>query len=390
MRVCLIAVTMDENRAGIARYCYNLFKNLKRIDGENEYILVRRKASNECDCDGELVVPYPKIPMKRTIGNYIQLPLELKKEKFDVIHDLSQISPFIFNFSSSKVLTIHDLSPILFPETYGKIHVFLQKYILPKTLKNVDKVIAVSENTKKDIVKYLGFPEESIEVVYNGVDERFKPLSHDLCSYDLKRDAFARTAMQNSLSHDLCSYDFSPYILFVGTLEPRKNVTTLLKAFYILKKRKEVMHKLVIAGGKGWKNKEVYETMRRLNLSNSVKFLGYVPDEELPKLYSGADLFVYPSLYEGFGLPPLEAMACGCPVITSNVSSLPEVVGDAGIMVNPLDINGLADAVYKVLNDEGLREEMVKKGLKRVRMFGWEECARKTLRVYEEVRKNAF
>ena len=360
MRVCLIAVTMDENRAGIARYCYNLFKNLKRIDSENEYILVRRKASNECDCGGELVVPYPKIPMKRTIGNYIQLPLELKKEKFDVIHDLSQISPFIFNFSSSKVLTIHDLSPILFPETYGKIHVFLQKYILPKTLKNVDKVIAVSENTKKDIVKYLGFPEESIEVVYNGVDERFKPLSHDSCLYD-----------------------FSPYILFVGTLEPRKNVTTLLKAFYILKKRKEVMHKLVIAGGKGWKNKEVYETVRRLNLSNSVKFLGYVPEEELPKLYSGADLFVYPSLYEGFGLPLLEAMACGCPVITSNVSSLPEVVGDAGILVDPLDVNGLADMMYKVLNNEDVREKMVKKGSKRAKMFSWERCAEETLRVYE-------
>jgi|Deesub1362B_J571_1020462.scaffolds.fasta_scaffold00102_53 glycosyltransferase involved in cell wall biosynthesis len=365
MKIGLITVAMDEKRAGIARYCYNLIKNLKKIDNKNEYILIHRKKTSEegSHLNRELIIPYPRVPLKRTIGNYLQLPLKLKKESFDLIHDPSQISPFLFSFPSLKVLTIHDLSPILFPETYGMIHVFLQKYILPKSLKNVDKVIAVSESTKRDIVKYLGFPEEDIKVIYNGVEERFKPLDQDLCSHE-----------------------YTPYILFVGTLEPRKNITTLLKAFYILKK-KGIKHKLVIVGGKGWKYRKIYEVVKKLNLSENVKFLGHVADDELPKLYSGADLFVYPSLYEGFGLPPLEAMACGCPVITSNVSSLPEVVGDAGIMVDPLDKNGLADAIYKVLNDEGLREEMVKRGLKRVKIFSWEICAKETLKVYREVVK---
>ena len=203
-------------------------------------------------------------------------------------------------------------------------------------------------------------------MVYNGKNERFKPLN---------QKEVAEVKQKYNL-------DF-PFILFVGVLQPRKNIPTLIKAYYKLKKE-GIKDKLVITGGKGWQYKEIFETVERLNLQKEVIFTGHIPDDDLPKLYNAADLFAFPSLYEGFGIPPLEAMACGIPVITSNTGSLPEVVGDAGIMVDPYDIDGLAKAMYEVLNNEGLKEEMVKKGLERAKMFSWKKCAKEVLDVYEE------
>jgi len=365
MRIGLITSSIDENRAGIGTYGYNLVGNLTKIDKENEYVLIHHYRTDDeiYKENAELIIPYPQIPLRKTIGNNIILSRKLRNHDFDIVHDLAQISPFLFRSPSKKILTIHDLTPILFPETYGLIHVFLQKYVLPMTLKNVDMIITVSKNTKQDVIKYLKIPEEKITVIHNGVDGRFKPLKN---VNDIKE-----------------KYDIkSPFILYVGTLEPRKNIPTLIKAFYIIK-NKGIKHMLVIAGGKGWKYEAVYKTVKELNLSKSVLFLGYVPDEDLPKLYNAADLFVYPSLYEGFGLPPLEAMACGCPVITSNTSSLPEVVGDAGIMVDPYDVVKMANVLHEVLSNEGLREDMIKKCLERARMFSWKKCAEETLKVYK-------
>jgi len=170
-------------------------------------------------------------------------------------------------------------------------------------------------------------------------------------------------------------------------LEKRKNIPTLIKAFYESKRRR-TNHKLVIVGKKGWKYDDIFETIDALNLKNEVIFTGYVPKEDLVKFYNTADLFVYPSVYEGFGLPPLEAMACGCPVITSNISSLPEVVGNAGITVNPYDVEELVEAMYRVLNDEDLRKELSKKGLERSKLFSWRKTAEETWKVYEEVFNN--
>jgi glycosyltransferase involved in cell wall biosynthesis len=245
------------------------------------------------------------------------------------------------------------------------IHTFLQRYALSRTLKNVDMIITVSKSTKKDVIKCLKFPEEKIKVIYNGVDERFKPLKN-----------------YNDVLH---KYNINPpYILYIGTLEPRKNIPALIKAFYKLKKR-GIRHKLVIVGKKGWKYKQIFRVVEDLNLRRDVVFTGYVSYNDLPKFYSAADLFVYPSLYEGFGLPPLEAMACGCPVITSNVSSLPEVVGDAGFIVDPSDIGGLSRTIKELLANDSLRENVIRKGLKRIKEFSWEKTAKESLKVYKEV-----
>lgn len=361
---------MDGNRTGIGSYTYNLTRNLLRIDNENEYVLIHRYQTDnpiyrEAD---EIIIPFPRIPLRETIGNNILLPFKLRKYKLDIIHDPSQISPFLFNPSPKKVLTIHDLTPILFPETHGGIHTFLQNNILPRSLKRVDSIIAVSNSTKNDIISYFKIAEARVKVIYNGVDEIFQVLHEDEME-DVKE--------KYEIKH--------PFILYVGTLEPRKNIPTLLRAFYLLKK-KGIQHRLVIAGGKGWKYKSVYKTVNELNLQKEVIFTGYIPSEDLPKIYNAADLFIYPSLYEGFGLPPLEAMACGTPVITSNTSSLPEVVGDAGILVDPLDVKKIADVMYKVLNNMDVRDRMVKRGLERAKMFSWEKCAEETLGVYESLR----
>jgi len=237
----------------------------------------------------------------------------------------------------------------------------------PRTLKTADKIITVSNSTKNDLMNHFNIPKEKIRVIFEAADEKFKSLNN-------------KETKEVKYKYHL---NF-PFILYVGGLAVHKNIPALIKAFYKVKK-KGIQHKLVITGTKRWKYKEIFETIDKLDLQNDVVFTGYVSDEDLPALYNAADLFVYPSIYEGFGLPPLEAMACGTPVITSNTSSLPEVVGDAGIMVDPYDVNGLADAMHEVLANEGLRANMIKNGLERAKMFSWEKCARETLKVYEEV-----
>jgi glycosyltransferase involved in cell wall biosynthesis len=289
---------------------------------------------------------------------------ELKE--LDIIHNPCQI-PTLFNFKQKCIITVYDLTPLLFSETHEKGRVLMHKYLFPLILKKSDKIISISHHTKNDIIKHFKIPEDNIKVIHLAANENYKPLN------------------ENEINNIKQKYNLNyPFILYVGTLEPRKNIPTLLKAFYKLKKQ-GIKHKLVITGKKGWKYKSIFETIEKLNLQKDVIFTGYVPDEDLPALYNAADLFVYPSIYEGFGLPPLEAMQCGTPVITSNTSSLPEVVGDAGIMVNPYDVDELANKMYEVLTNDGLREELSKKGIERAKLFSWKKCAEEHLKVYEEV-----
>ena len=270
-------------------------------------------------------------------------------------------------FKQKYIITIHDLTLFITPKESKSGRPTFYKLFYPRTLRTADKIIADSNSTKRDLINYFNVPEEKIRVILLAADEKFKALNNEKIN---------EVKQKYNLKY--------PFILYVGGLAFHKNIPTLIKAFYKIKKD-EKKQKLVIAGGKGWKYKEIFETIDKLNLQNDVIFTGYVLDVDLPALYNAADLFVYPSLYEGFGLPPLESMACGTPVITSNTSSLPEVVGDAGIMIDPHDVDGLADAMHKVLSNEGLRDDMIKRGLERAKMFSWERCARETLEVYEEV-----
>lgn len=371
MDIGLIANVIDGKRTGVGNYTYNLIKNLLKIDNENSYTLIHNIQSSDeiYKDDEELIIKYPDIPFRITVGNNIVTARKISQSSFDIVHDPSQISPFLFRSDFKKVLTIHDLTPIIFPETHSVIHSLQQRLILPKTLKNIDKIVVVSRNTQLDVINHLKVEEEKTELIYCGRDERFKPIKDE---HELER-----IRKKYNLP--------SKFILDVSTLEPRKNISRLIEAFYQLKTKVHISHKLVIVGRKGWKSKEIFNTIKRLNFQNEVMLTDYLNDEDLPIVYNLADMLVYPSIYEGFGLPPLEAMASGCPVIASNTSSLPEVVSDAGILINPYNIDEIANAMYEVLNDDCLRENMIKKGLKRANLFSWDKTAKETIKLYNQL-----
>lgn len=270
------------------------------------------------------------------------------------------------------IITVHDLIKYFDIKGYG---LFIHhpnrrdRFYLNldyKGIKKAKRIIAVSQSAKNDLMHYLGIPDERISVVYEGTDHMlFRPVRNRIHNF--------------------------PYVLFVGTEQPRKNFTSLLKAFSKLKGKPRFKDlKLVKVGNPDGREVDyrgqTMEVVKALRLVNEVIFTDYfVPEADLPAYYSGAEVFVLPSLYEGFGLPPLEAMACGCPVVTSNTSSLPEVVGEAGIMVDPDDIDGLAQAMRQVLTDSKLRDDMISKGLEQSKKFSWGKTAEETLKVYREL-----
>ncbi len=279
-----------------------------------------------------------------------------------------QINPYLINKDVKKILTVHDLIPIIFSKNLPLLYKLWGPSL--KLIKNrTDHIITDSKNSKNDCIKYLGIPEDKIDVIYLGPDKRFRPL---------KNKDTIREYLKNKYDIDM------PFILYVGTVELRKNIQLLIKSFYKLL-NKGLKIKLVLIGNLGHGFKEISETINDLGISKEVIFLGYVPMDDLIKFYNATELFVFPSFYEGFGLPPLEAMACGCPVITSNTSSLPEVVGDAGIMVDPYDIEDLSDKMYQIMTDEGFREYLGDECYNRSKKFSWDETARETWKIYETV-----
>jgi glycosyltransferase involved in cell wall biosynthesis len=268
-----------------------------------------------------------------------------------------------------NVVTIYDLTALLFPQHHTAETRELQLRKFRFAQEEADVVIAISEATKRDIVAHLKIPAQRVRVVYGGASPAFRPIED--------REAVARTLVPMELVPD-------DYILYVGTIEPRKNIVRLIDAYdqtrRIVSQR---VPRLVLAGASGWGCREVFERVETLGLEEAVVFLGRVPPEVLPALYNGAVLFVYPSLYEGFGLPPLEAMACGVPVITSNVSSLPETVGDAGVLIDPADTQALAAAIVSLLEDARRRVALSAHSLTRAGLFSWKRAARETLAIYE-------
>jgi len=288
-------------------------------------------------------------------------------EQIDVFHGLDQAG-FPFFFKKGKcVVTVHDVIALALPELFPMKKRLVLKTAFSTIRKQVDLVVAPSESVKEDVMRHLKVERERIVVIPEGVEERFQPSGDPVRLEAVRR-----------------KYGLPPeYVLFVGVLEPRKNIPTLLRAFALLLAEKlDLGLKLVIAGGRGWGLAEIGTMVRSLGLQGHVLFPGFIDEADLPHLYRGALLFVYPSLYEGFGLPILEAMGCGVPVITSNTSSMPEVAGDAAVLVDPTKPETLALAMASVLTDEALREKLRQKGIARARGFSWDAVARKTLEVY--------
>jgi glycosyltransferase involved in cell wall biosynthesis len=271
---------------------------------------------------------------------------------------------------------VHDLSFVRDPESATPA---LRQYLnatVPRSVATANHVLADSQATKEDLMELYSTPNDKITVLYSGVDSRFAP--------EKQRGEEERIRSRYKLGHQ-------PFILGVGTLHPRKNYSRLISAFAQIadvSRRldgKSINHNLVIVGKKGWLFDSIIADAARLGIRTRVVFPGYADDEDLPALYRTAELFVFPSIYEGFGLPPLEAMACGTPVVTSNVSSLPEVVGDAGLTVDPTDIHALANAMSRALQDTQLRQQMSQRGLAQAGKFTWLRAAHQLVQVYQQV-----
>jgi len=239
------------------------------------------------------------------------------------------------------------------------------KLLLRRSIKKSEKLISVSETVKKDILFRFNIPDDKIVVIPLGVSDIFSKTIN------------SKVTFKYSISNK--------YILFVGNIEPKKNLIRLLKAYHKLINEGKISHQLVIAGQKGWKYKEIFKTVQSLNLQDKVVFTGYIPENNLPALYSMAELFVFPSIYEGFGIPPLEAMVCETPVLASNTGALPETSGGSCLMVNPYNTDEIANGIHKLLTDVTLRSYYIKKGKKWAEQFTWERTAKDTLDVYKSI-----
>jgi len=354
MRIAIDVQSTLGNKTGIGYYTANLVKCLLRIDKENEYSLFSNGG-------GELRTH------KRILWEQLHLPIKTSLNRVDLLHSPG-FSPPVLK-PRKLICTVHDLIGMIFPQNLGTVSRFYWSKLLPFAVSKADVIIADSENTKRDIIKYLNVKPEDIKVIYLAVDNSFKVVS----------DRALLRGVRKKYSIP------SEFIFSVGTVEPRKNYDRLVVAFKSLKDKTSLPHSMVIAGKRGWAYDGVREQVDKLGMEEDIIFLDYVDDDDLVMLYNASSLFIMPSLYEGFGLPVLEAMACGVPVVASNVSSIPEVVKDAGILVDPYDTDSICDGMLKVLTDSELHETLRAKSIKRAEGFSWEKTARSVLSEYESL-----
>lgn len=364
-------------QAGVGHYTYFLVENLLKLDAKNQYVLFFDPKIGDAGHFKQKNVTikfFPFVDYKKYLpGAYSHLLIAayVDRENIDIFHSPASTIPLAY--SKKAVVTIHDLAIYHNPDWFPKGQKFSTRVAVPQTIKKAKKIIAVSEYTKKDLIKYFKVSEDKVAVIYNGVEPKkdiddVKPEDRKIVKdkYEIKQD----------------------FILFVGTVQPRKNIEGLIGAFDSLRSTKIFEnYQLVIAGGKGWKYESVYSLVRELALTKKVIFTDYVTKKDKWSLLNAASLFVFPSFYEGFGLSILEAMQQGTPVITSKVTSMPEVLGDAGILADPHDINDVAKAIKKVLNNDALRDELIRKGYRQAKNFSWKKCAKETLQVYQEIFK---
>ncbi len=346
-------------------YAKRLAQGMAEIDRENEFVLLQHWQDNAALVEApnfrrhSLLTPPHHRFEQRFLGK------EINWQHLDVLHSPDFIPPF--GARCATVITIHDLAFLRYPYLLTKEAARYYAQV-DRATRRVDRIIAVSQSTRNDLVNMVGAPEEKISVIYEAAAPFYRPLDRE-AAYSWVQKRYRLPA---------------EFILFVSTIEPRKNIVTLLRAYHQYRQRYHGELALVLAGAPGWHYEEIYQEVASLDLGPHVFFLNRVSNEELLRLYNAASILVHPALYEGFGLTPLEAMACGAPVIVSNASSLPEVVGDAALLVDPTDVEGWTVAMHRLAENESLRQSLREKGLKRAKLFSWQKAARETLQVYRD------
>jgi glycosyltransferase involved in cell wall biosynthesis len=360
----LLSLSRNYRGAGINSYIYHLLKNLGQIDTDYRFSVFLGDRRFEDERLGLHYSRWPtRTPAMRILWEQLAQPVVLHQGEVDLLHALAFTGPLVT--PCPFVVTIYDLSFYHYPEAFRPWNRWYLSLFTALSARRARRVIAISENTKRDVVKMLGVSPGRVDVAYCGVDKDFRPLAAaEVAQFRRERALPDR------------------FILFLGTLEPRKNVQKLVQTYGQWRVTEPDLPKLVVAGGKGWYYDQIFAEVERLGLTGEVIFPGYVVQQELPLWYNAADLFVYPSRYEGFGLPVLEAMACGTPVVTTHVASLPEVAGDAALLVPPDDESQLLEAMRRALSNASLRQEMVTKGLAHAADFTWTRTALQTLDTY--------
>jgi glycosyltransferase involved in cell wall biosynthesis len=376
MRVGYLTYGLDRAPTGIGRYALELLRALAALPGGPEIVLLTTERADHHGLwdafDHHALPGCRQLPGLITAGN-LALSWAARRCRLDLIHDPNGIAPLLGPAAGARrVVTVHDVFAYVCPEAHNRLDNWRYHLMLPHALARADMVLTDSDHSRRDIVRYLAVAAARIQVIPCGVDPRFTPVPDG----DSQRAVLERYGITR------------PYLLYVGGINARKNIAQLFEAFSRLLARYPDLT-LVVGGKRQWQTGAIDATFHRLNLSNHVHFTGYVADADLPALYSAAELFIFPSLYEGFGLPPLEAMACGVPAITSNAASLPEVVGDAALTVDPYAVDDLAAAIERALTDEGLRADLRRRGLERAAGFTWPRAATETLAVYEHVLQRA-
>ncbi len=373
IRVLIDATSITKKKAGVGVYAKNLIDNLVTA-GQLELFLVVQDDDPDFTYSGLPHVTVLRMPSRffrktplRLLFEQTGLPLLIRKYRIDVVHSLHYSFP-LFRFGALSAVTIHDMTSLLMPEMHVGIKVVYFRFFLRQALRGSDALIFVSRSARHDYVAHFGSPRGLSMVVHHGKGPGFQPSSDEVRIAPV-RAHYALPAR---------------YILYVGTIEPRKNLDRLVQAFAALAPNYPTLS-LVIAGMMGWKQDHLLGLCHSLGIQDRVLFPGFVAEEHKASLIAGCELFVYPSLYEGFGLPVLEALASGVPTVTSNLSSLPEVAGDAALLVDPKDANALAKAMDAILSDPELAAELRRKGPEQAAKFTWEHTAEQTTAVYQEL-----
>jgi glycosyltransferase involved in cell wall biosynthesis len=377
MHVVLDARYVARTQSGVGHYTQRLIGGLAAIDQTNRYTcIVVREASG-------LPVAQPNVdywPTRVSFEDHLRgdlwllayLPVRLRERRADVYHGPAVFLPLI-KLGYRTVVTVHDLVSFLFPHTVPRKYSLYMRLMTRLAVRSADQIIAVSSATRDDLHRVLGVPHARVSVIHEAVAPEFaEPPAPDRVAAALRRYGIR-----------------GPYCLFVGNLEPRKNLTRLIEAFALVRARRRgtpgSCPQLVVAGTRAWLYGGIFRAVERHGVAEDIVFTGYVPPADLPALYAGAACFVFPSLYEGFGLPVLEAMAAGTPVVASRVGAIPEVAGGAALLVDAQSPAEIAEALEAVLDDRGLRADLAARGRARSREFSWEAVARQTLAVYETV-----
>lgn len=359
------AHVLGDKSGGNETYYRNLIRNFDEKLQEQMILFVNKGVDvSELNFKGQIVEIGSHNAFFR---NFVEMPYLAWKYKLKCLH-MQYFIPFVR--PCPVVVTIHDISFEHFSDIFTKKEMFIQKKLIPYAAKKSDKILTVSEFSKKDICEKYHIPEDKVVVTYNGKNSLFRKMD----STDSEKQAILN---KFQLPEE--------YILYVGNIQPRKNLKRLLQAYVQYALENEDSKPLVIVGKKAWMYDSIFEEIKKNNLEERVYFTGYVEEEELISLYNIAMFFIYPSIFEGFGLPVLEAMSCGTPVITSNITSIPEVAGEACHMLDPFKVEAIKNALELFTKDENLRNEYREKGLEQAKKFEWSTTAKRTERVYVEV-----